>query len=52
LDAGLNVKNKSVPHLNSGKNTKTFDDIKTPELIDMINTWAGTDFEQYGYQRL
>jgi len=52
LDSGLNVKTKSVPHLNSGKNTKTFDDIKTPELIDLINTWAGTDFEQYGYQRL
>lgn len=51
-DAGITYKNQSEPMLNQGRYTKKFDDIKTPELIDMINTWAGTDFEQYGYQRL
>lgn len=50
-DAGITLP-ISEPLINRGKYKKTFDDIKTPELIDMINTWAGTDFEQYGYDRL
>ena len=40
------------PKLNKGKYKYSWDEIKSPELIEMINEWAGPDFELYGYERL
>ncbi len=37
---------------NKGTYDNSWDEIKTPELIEMINQWAGADFELYGYERL
>ena len=38
--------------LNKGDYLDKWSDIKTPELIEVINLWAGKDFDHYGYERL
>ena len=50
--AEITMKGKTTPKLNKVKYKANWDDIKTPKLIELINIWAGTDFEQYGYDRL
>lgn len=30
---------------------KTWDELKTPEVTEMVNEWAGSDFEQFGYYK-
>ena len=50
-DAGLQVEQNKV-RLNTGKYIRTWKDVKSPELIEMINEWAGADFELYGYEKL
>ena len=41
-------------HANAGAYpaNKTWRNVQTPELIDLINTWAAPDFENYGYIKL
>lgn len=31
---------------------KTWDDINTPEVLELVNEWAGSDFELYNYTKL
>ncbi len=38
--------------LNTGDYLDKWSDIKTPELIEVINLWAGKAFDLYGYERL
>jgi hypothetical protein len=48
----LGIKVEKERTLNKGKYVRTWEDVKTPYLIDQINTWAGDDFELYGYEKL
>ena len=49
--AGILLRGRATPRLNKGDYKKTWDDIKTPEFIELVNIWAGDDFELYGYER-
>ena len=41
-------------HANAGTypKNKTWRNVETPELISLINTWAESDFDNYGYIKL
>ena len=41
-------------HANAGTypENKTWRNVETPELISLINTWAESDFDNYGYIKL
>ena len=46
------IKNvKNLLKLNAQPHRKTWEEIKTPELTEMVNLWAGKDFELYGYEK-
>ena len=49
--AGIVLKGRATPRLNKGKYKKSWDDLKSPELIELVNIWAGDDFELYGYEK-
>jgi len=45
------VKNRcTIPHLLHRRHA-TWDDLKTDEIIEYANIWAGEDFEKFGYTR-
>ena len=39
-----------IPHINPSHG-RSWDQVKTPEIIEIINEWADDDFELFGYQR-
>jgi hypothetical protein len=42
-------KNIVMPH-ELRRDHVTWDEVKTPKLIELVNEWAGKDFEFYGYK--
>jgi len=51
LKAGIRLKGNRMPKYNRGRYTEKWNDVKTPELIELVNIWAGDDFDLYGYEK-